>query len=403
MKSFDLVVVGAGGAGYHAARAAREANSSISILVIHDESHLPYRRSGLSRTLGAPSETDNLILADENWFEKQRIELLQHVTVRAIDRGSRRLVLENTTGEDSPDTVEYGALVMATGADPVIPRVARVHEPGTAHVLRTRDDVTRLIEETSRIRTVLIVGMGVLAVEVADQLHRIDKDVTLLGATPQLMPRQLNPRAGEILEDVLNSRALKLRFLEEIITYERNRKGTWTAETLREKLRSDLVVFCVGVEPRRLLAEAAGLDCGRGIKVNEYLQTSDPAIYAAGDCAEHPDSTISHLWESAAAQGELAGRNAAIETEKSRWSRGLFPLESTVFDQHIYSIGKPQNPAGYEIVEFEDGNRYYGFYYRNNHVDGAIVLNDPDRSRMVTRAVRDNWNREELRDTLGIP
>lgn len=396
MKTYDLVVIGSGSAGFHAARAARAENSSASIVVLQEEDHNPYDRTLLARSLADGLDETGLALQTEDWYRQQKIELRRGVTARTIEREQQHVRLD---GGDDP--VGYRRLVVATGSEPVLSQIARNHSHDSFYVLRTIDDAHRFLKAVKPAKSVLIAGMGILAVEVADQLRKMKKTVTLVGATPQLMPRQLNTRAAEILEEVLSKKNVKLFFQEEIMAFDHNKKGKWTVEMLRETVHCDVVAFCIGVMPRKTIAVESGIECGRGIRVDPFLCTSDPTIYAAGDCAEHPDGTITQLWEAAATQGAVAGGNAVREGgEPVTWDALPHAFRSRVFDQDLFSAGKPQIQDDYECEDIEDGNRYYGLYLKNDAVHGVISLNDVKSSDQLVRAVRERWNRTALYDYL---
>lgn len=394
MKDFyDVVVVGAGSAGFNAADAARATDSSITILLLNGESRLPYRRTRISKRIKDGFDWDELTLRPASWFEDRGIDLLNNAVAAAINPVEKSVTLSG--GEA---TVRYGSLVLAVGSEPLFPKVVRPHERESFAVVRNAADGDDLRARASRAKSVLVAGMGILAVEVANQLTMMGKQVTLAGATPQLMPRQLTARGGEILEEALSARKVKLLFQEEILSFEHDNKKAWAVQMLKHSGHYDLVVFCIGVSPRAGLAAAAGLEVRRGVRVDESLRTSRPDIFAAGDCAEFPDGHISHLWREAADQGRIAGMNAAggsnaLEIEPYR-------LESEVFGQHIFSIGKPRDPWQYVIEEYEEGPRYLALYWRDDRLAGAVAFNRADDADAIEAAVRGHADRSELETAL---
>jgi NADPH-dependent 2,4-dienoyl-CoA reductase/sulfur reductase-like enzyme len=242
--------------------------------------------------------------------------------------------------------------------------------------------------------------MGVLAVELAYQLRSMGKQVTLAGATPQLIPRQLNARAGEILEDVLARNKVKMLFQEEILSFERIKKN-WTVQMLKHSAHYDLVVFCIGVAPRTAPAADAGLTVRRGIAVDQTLRTNDPDIFAAGDCAEHPDGMVTYLWHSAEDQGVVAGTNAA--GGDAVFDELPHRLKSTVFDQFLFSIRKPHEPWEHEIDEFENENQFYALYWNgSNQLHGAVMMNDEEYAPTLESAVREGWERDQVLRALEL-
>lgn len=392
---YDVVVVGAGSAGFAAAAGARETNETSSILLINGEQRLPYDRTALSKRIGDKDADVTTSLHDEEWYRTNRIERIDGSGATEIDRDAA------TVSVDGHDAIGYRSLVVTTGAEPLFPKLVRPHERGSFYVVRSAQDATELRERAKTAKTVLIAGMGVLAVEIAQQLIRMGKRITLAGATPQLMPRQLSARAGELLEEAMASKKIKLLFQEEIISFERNKKNSWSVEMLKHSNHFDMVVFCIGVEPRTELAETAGIATDSGILVDERLRTDDPAIYAAGDCAQLPDGRISYLWPEAAAQVRVAGINAAGGDE--RYDGTAFPLHTEVFGLDLYSIGKPKRLWNYRIDEFENGNRYYALYWNEDgRLHGGIVVNDGAYAERVEAAVTAGKTRDTIGDELAF-
>jgi NAD(P)H-nitrite reductase large subunit len=163
---------------------------------------------------------------------------------------------------------------------------------------------------------------------------------------------------------------------------------------LRDTLRFDAAVLCVGVKPDVALAEDAGLETGRGILVNDHLETSNPDIYAAGDCAEHADGSVTDLWHAAEYQGEIAAKNAA--GGDIAYDGLLFRLKLEVFDSYFFSINKPRDPLAVENVESEIGKLYQCFFFEEDRLTGAIMVNDKERAKEYQQAVRESWEKQRV-------
>ncbi|MFW6339140.1 MAG: NAD(P)/FAD-dependent oxidoreductase [Alkalispirochaetaceae bacterium] len=391
---YDAVIVGAGIAGVSAARTIRELNADMSILLVNGEDRLPYKRTKVSKHIRTGYQKDEFALYPSEWYEQQGIELQSGELATDIDRHERTVAFKGG------GSVRYGKLLLSTGSEPLFPKVVRPHESDSFFVVRHAKDGERLLKSAQRAKTVLISGMGVLSVELASELSAMGKDVTLIGATAQLIPKQLNLRASEILEDLLSRKKVKLFFQEEILSFEQNKKRRMSVQMIRRSGNYDMVVICIGVQPRLELATRAGLETNRGIRVNEYLQTSDADIYCAGDAAEHPNGYVSHLWHAAEYQGVLAGKNIAGEPTKHDYPP--FRLKAEVFNTYFFSVNKPRNPLDYEIEEFEQGERYWALFYKNGDLSGMVMVNDRDRAQEFERAVREGWSREQVHRTFAF-
>lgn len=392
MDSWDIVIVGAGIAGVSAVRTVVSEGGSRRVLLVNGERSAPYKRTKISKNIAKGFSPEKFLLEPEAWYRENNVELRTGATVDEIRPGDR--VVKLSDGSEH----RYEALILATGAAPLYPKTVRPHEADSFFVVRSEADIDRLRRSASRAKRILIDGMGVLAVEVAAELRAMNKQTIMVGATGQVMPRHLNVRAGEIMEELLTSNGVKLRFQEEILSFEPRKKGGFSVSMIRESGTYDMIVFCIGVAPRTELAEAAGLEVGEGIIVDEHMRTSDEAIYAAGDCAEHPNGHITDLWHAAEYQGEVAAKNAmghALEFDDP-----AFRLKCEVFGSYFFSINKPRQPLQHEIEEHEFDSRYQCFYFDDDRLFGAIMVNDRDRAKEYQQAVREGWDRDRVVETF---
>lgn len=392
MDSWDIVIVGAGIAGVSAVRTVVSEGGSRRVLLVNGERSAPYKRTKISKNIAKGFSPADFMLEPEAWYRENNVELRTGVTVDDIRRDDR--VVKLSDGSEH----RYEALILATGAAPLYPKTVRSHGAESFFVVRSEADIDRLRRSASRAKRILIDGMGVLAVEVAAELRAMNKQTTLVGATGQVMPRHLNVRAGEIMEELLTTNGVKLRFQEEILSFEPRKKGGFSVSMIRESGAYDMIVFCIGVEPRTDIAEAAGLEVGEGVLVDEHLRTSDPAIYAAGDCAEHANGRVTDLWHAAEYQGEVAAKNAmghALEFDDPP-----FRLKCEVFGSYFFSVNKPRQPLQHEIEEHEFDSRYQCFYFEDDRLFGAIMVNDRERAKEYQQAVREAWDRDRVVETF---
>jgi NAD(P)H-nitrite reductase large subunit len=356
MERWDVMVIGAGIAGLSAVRTIRAESTELRIL-----------------------------LEKTHWFEEVGVVLRNGCRATEIDRSSGLVRLSDGTEH------HYGSLILATGASPVVPRSVARDAAGRLHLLRSARDLRSLVTDVTQAEEILVDGMGVLAVEVAEQLRKMGKQVTLIGATPKVMPRHLNDRAGEIMEQLLLDHGVSLRYREEILAIEKRRKGGFSVSTLRGTTSFDMVAVCIGVRPTTDIAREAGLAVDRGIVVDEYLRTSDPSIYAAGDAAQHPDGSVTDLWHAAEYQGGIAGLNAIGREQPNGYPQ--FRLKCEVFDTYFFSVAKPDDLTTVDIKERETSTVYQCFFYSNETLSGAVMVYDRERAPLYQQAVREGWDR----------
>jgi 3-phenylpropionate/trans-cinnamate dioxygenase ferredoxin reductase component len=279
-----VVIIGAGQAGVQVADALRAGGHDGSITLVGDEPVLPYQRPPLSKEHLAPGGAPvPLPLRAERVFADQRIRLRVGATATAIDRTARRVHL------DDGDPLPYDVLVLATGAANRTPPVPGADLAGI-HALRTLADAEALRSGLCRARSLLVVGAGFVGLEVAAAARAHGLAVTVLEAADRPLARALSPRAGDHVAEVHRRAGAVLRLGEAVAAFTgEDGRVTGAVSSAGTRYRADLVLAGIGVVPRTALAAAAGLPVADGIVVDGELRTADPAIYAVGDCASHPD------------------------------------------------------------------------------------------------------------------
>ncbi len=300
----SIAIIGGGAAGNAAAEELRKQGYSGAITILSADESAPYDRPNLSKAYLAGSAPEDWIpLRSPDFYKDHGIELRLATGVEAIDAQAHRLRLSGGS------EVAFDALLLATGAEPVRLDVAGSTLPHV-HYLRTLADSRALIAESQSARRAVIIGASFIGLEVAASLRAREIEVDVVGQEALPMERILGREAGEFIKQLHESHGLKFHL------------GT-TAASISSRavtlaggrnLDADFVVIGIGVRPSTELAERAGLAVERGVLVNEYLQTSSPAIFAAGDIARWPDRLsgerirIEHFVV-AERQGQTAARN----------------------------------------------------------------------------------------------
>jgi 3-phenylpropionate/trans-cinnamate dioxygenase ferredoxin reductase subunit len=272
-----VVIVGGGQAGLEAAAALRTLGYADKVTLICEEPHAPYQRPPLSKDFLLGKQTaESLPLRAQAYYEKHSIELILGDAVVAIDRGAKRVRL----AAGAP--VEYTQLILAVGA-----RNRPLPITGAEHLLylRSLDEAVALRERIARAERVVVIGGGFIGLEIAAAARGFGKTVTVLEAAPRLMIRAVSPQLSQFFLDVhrgagtdvlLNAAAASVQPDGVLLN-----DGTL--------VKADLVVAGIGVIPNLELARQAGLEVNNGIVVDEFLRTTDPGIFAIGDCADHPN------------------------------------------------------------------------------------------------------------------
>lgn len=279
-----VVIVGAGHAGVHLAMALRQNGYSGDITLIGDEPELPYQRPPLSKAaLAEGAAIESLWHRPADFYDRERIELLMGQGVMAIDRPGRQLVL--TSGARRP----YGALVLATGA-----RNRRLAVPGAelegVVYLRTAAEAKALQNLLPSVRNLVVIGAGFIGLEVAAVARGRGISVTVLEREDRVLARAVSAAMSEVVEGVHRGLGTGFVFGDEVRQVIGNTRVSAVETAAGLTLPADLVLVGIGVVPNAEMAAAAGLATANGIVVDQGLATSDPDIFALGDCAVHPNA-----------------------------------------------------------------------------------------------------------------
>jgi nitrite reductase (NADH) large subunit len=372
-----LVIVGGGVAALTAAEHARRAAPGCAITIVGRETGLPYYRLNLTRVLAGEVDEASLVMQPHAWFDDQHIEFRQD-EVTAIDRGERALELRGG------GTLGYDRLILATGAHPFIPPIGGVDRRGVLP-LRTRADARGLQERARAGAPCVCIGGGLLGLEAAGALARRGLKVTVVEGFGWLLPRQLGEPAGRLLERHLVGLGMTVRCAAKVEAVEGAESVTGVRLATGEVLPAEVVVLSAGVRPNSHLARQSQLDVKSGVIVDDRMVTSDPAIYAAGDVAEHR-GVVYGIWPAAFAQGAVAGTNAVGGTAEFK---GLPPSNRLkVLAVDVYSIGQVQPADGsYTVLERTTGERYVRLVARDGVLVGANLYGDTSLAGPVKEAV----------------
>ena len=281
-----VVVVGGGQAGFETAAALRSKGYTGPITLVGEEDGAPYQRPPLSKAyLHAPAdgiETEDLVLRPQSWYDRNDVVLLHGQRVTTIDRP--RSEVELTGGERLP----FAHLVLATGAANRPLPVEGATLPGV-HYLRTHTEATQLVKALGSCRSVAVIGAGFIGLEVAAAARKKGLAVTVLEAADRPMSRAVSRMMSDYVTGLHRGHGVDVRLGTGVVQVLGNggrASGVQTADG--DVVDADVVVVGIGVLPETALADAAGLAVGNGVLVDEHLRTTDPRIFAVGDCAAFP-------------------------------------------------------------------------------------------------------------------
>src|SRR5437867_1842560 len=326
----NVVIVGGGAAANAAAEMLRREGYEGPVTMITADESLPYDRPNLSKDYLAGTASEEWIpLRSADFYREQKIDTLTKTSVEAIDPKRTQVTLSNGR------SVSYGALLLATGAEPVRLQIAGDDLPHVCY-LRTLADSRHIIAKAENAKRAVVIGASFIGLEVAASLRERKLEVAVVGKGSLPLEKILGRELGQLIRETHEQHGVKFH-LGRTPAVIQDRQVQLDDGTI---LDCDLVVVGIGVRPNTSLAETAGIATDNGVLVNEFLETNVSGIFAAGDIARWPDPRAGRIrvehWVVAERQGQTAARN--ILGAREPFATPPF-FWSNHFDLHIHYIG----------------------------------------------------------------
>ncbi|MDR6635204.1 nitrite reductase (NADH) large subunit [Phyllobacterium sp. 1468] len=393
-KKQKLVIIGNGMAPGRALEHLFElAPDDYDVTIFNAEPRVNYDRIMLSPVLSGEKEFEEIIIHGDGWYIKHGIMLYKGHKVVSIDRVAK------TVTSDAGTTEPYDKLLIATGSLPFILPVPGNNLPGVL-TYRDLDDVRAMLLAAQSRAKAIVIGGGLLGLEAAAGLKSRDMDVTVLHVMPTLMERQLDPAAGYLLEKAVEARGIKVltkASTKEIIG-EKKVEGVLLADGT--VLPADLVVMAVGIRPSGSLAKEAGLECNRGIVTDAGMRTSDPDIFAIGECAEVGGQCyglVAPLYEMArVVAAQLAGNSEAAFVHSET------PTKLKVTGINLFSVGDLGEGDDRQEIVLRDASAgvYKRLVLKDDRIIGTVLYGETSDGAWFHDLTKKCTDISEMRDTL---
>ncbi|MDH5782913.1 MAG: FAD-dependent oxidoreductase [Candidatus Bathyarchaeota archaeon] len=364
-----IVIIGAHAAAVDAASAARKTDRTAEITLLTTEKYAGYSRCGLPFVLGGHiPRLEDLIVFPQTFYKMMKLNLLFETTATNIDTEAKTVEIQDKTGKK--ETLSYDSLIIATGANPFIPPIKGREKQGIMTV-RTIEDGKKIDHAIKNgAKTAVVMGAGLIGLEVAIALHERGLKTTVVELIPQVLPAMLDQDMANIVQEMLQQKGINIMIGKGVEEFLGTDKVT-AISAAGEQISADLFIGAFGVKVNAELAKNAGIATGetRAIKVNARMETNVIGVYAIGDCAESINlvtgrPAITQLGTVAVRHGKVAGINAA-------GGYALFPgvLGSAVtkfFDTEIGVTGLTEffaKRAGIETVTGAISSKTRADYY----------------------------------------
>jgi len=389
-----LVIIGNGMApGRMLEHLLENAPGRYQVTIFNAEPRVNYDRIMLSPVLSGEKDYEQIIIHGDGWYVRNGITLYKGHKIEAIDR------TEKTVTSSLGVTQAYDKLVIATGSNPVIIPVPG-HDLAGVLTYRDLDDVNAMLLAAQSRAKAVVIGGGLLGLEAAAGLQAQGMDVTVVHLMPTLMERQLDPAAGYLLQKALEERGIKV--LTEANTKAIRGNGKVEAVELADGtvIPATLVVMAAGIRPNASLAKEAGLAVNRGIVVDHGMQTSDPDIFALGECAEvggHVYGLVAPLYEMArVAAARLGGDDGAGFLHNDT------PTKLKVTGIDVYSLGDFADGEDREEIVLRDAAAgvYKRVVLKDNKIIGTVLFGEVADGAWFNDLKRKSANISEMRETL---
>lgn len=383
---YDYLIIGNGIAGLAAAEEIRKNDENGKILIVSKEEIQTYWRTRLSALIAKDFDKDDIYVKKEAWYQEKNIEEKLDTEVEKLDLENNKAILAD--GEE----IEYGKVLLATGARAFVPPIKNVESKGV-FAIRSLDDLISFKEYAADKKEVVIIGGGILGLEAAFSVKELGKEVSVIEAADYILNRQLDHELSKKLEKSLNDMGIKTftgKATEEILANDGKVSGIKLSNG--EEIKADVIMVQAGVRSIIDLAKNSNLEVDRGIIVNDNLQSKKENVYAAGDCAQIGNFTIG-LWTASQEMGKIVGRNMTGAKETYEKPKPFSTL--MIGNIKVFSAGMTSGEGIEEMKTEKDGN-IYKLFKKDGKFVGGILWNDIKMQNDVKDLV---FNGKNLEDT----
>jgi len=383
VENTKYLIIGNGIAGLSAVKEIRKNDTNGSITMVSSEPYLTYYRMRLTECLYKGFKEEEILVNKENWYKENNIEVLLNKIVEKLDTDNNEIKL------DDGMEIKYEKLLIATGSRPFIPPVTGKFKQGVL-ALRTLRDLEYINNYLNTKKNITIIGGGLLGLEAAWAFKQLGKEVNIIEFYPYLLHKQLDEELSRKLEEKLLEEGINIYFnaaTEEIL-------GESVANGIRlnngEEIKTDAVLFSVGVRSNLDLIRDTKIEFNRGIIVDNNLRTNIDNVFAAGDVIEVNGKTIG-LWTASNEQGKIAGKN--MVGDSLEYSKPNLYTSLQLGEIKLFSIGNINEYD--EIYEYIDGDIHHKLFVKENKLIAAILFGDTKDMGKVKAAVENGMDINE--------
>ncbi|MEW6623976.1 MAG: FAD-dependent oxidoreductase [Bacillota bacterium] len=378
------VLIGNSAAGVWAAQILRSLDKESEIIMIAQEAVPAYSRCLLPEYLAGLKKKEDLYIRSHDFYKNNNIQTLFGQRVDTVDAYKKEVILQDN------NRIAYDKLLIATGASSFFPPVPGLEGNGVFG-LRNLEDAQNILDACRNARRIVVVGGGFVGLEAAYALYKRGHEVTVVEKLSQILPQQFDEKAAQILQADMQAEGIRFilgQGIKEVVSpglWSRlfGDKGKGVILEDGQRLKAEVIIVAAGIRANTDLVKDTGMKITRGIPVNDYMETSIPDIYAAGDVAETRDIVtgevgLTPIWPNAAAQGQIAAYNMA--GQKKAYG-GLIGMQNAVEFREVPAIAlgitRPSGDAYQVLSDYVPQKNYYKkLVVQDNKLVGMILVGD---------------------------
>lgn len=378
-----VVVIGNGIAALSAVEKIREQDQESRIMIFAQERFHTYNRLELSKRIMTEYPAEQIFVKPAEWYDAHNIELRLGASIVRLDL--KKKTVTTAQGEQ----VGFTHLLLANGGSNFVPPIPGI-DLANVFSLRSLEDARKIQKSAATAKELLLIGGGLLGLEMAWQFQQAGLAITIVEMFPQLMPRQLDLESARYLEKVITNYGVELILEGQVAQLVGTEAVTGYQLKGEEQVRSvDLCIYSTGMRSNIGLFKESGLEIHHGVVVDQYMRTNVTDVYAAGDISEY-NGRVYGLWSAARTQGAVAGENiAAGLTVGGASFEATNPVTNiNVFNQVITSLGEVQ-PEGAVVLREQNQDKpiLKKLFFKEERLCGAIFINNQKEVLLVRKAV----------------
>lgn len=372
------VIIGNSAAGVGTVEGIRQNDKDSEIIIISNEPYHTYSRPLISYLLLGKTTEEKMKYRSDSFYEDNKCQTILSKNVVDIDVDQKRVILDDETD------VYYDKLMVATGSRPFVPPMNGLDNVVSKFTFSSLEDAKELDCNLNPKSNVLIIGAGLIGLKCAEGIKNHVGSIKIVDLAPNVLSSILDDDASSLVKEYLEKNGLEFFLNDSVSEFKSDQAILSSGKTID----FDVLVLAVGVRPNIELFKNIGAKVGRGVFVNNQMETTVPDIYAAGDCTESMDVSsgdikIMALLPNAYMQGECAGLN--MSGAVTYFDKAIPMNAIGFFGLHIITAGNYKGSIYFE----REGNNYKKIFYEDNYLKGYILIGNIDKAGIYTSLIRE--------------